>query len=263
MYVDEKTVLLTLTVSVNSDGCWWRPPPALSLLGCGLRDPHFYHGDATIRVTTYDVITVVMGRDVGRLTRTLRTVVMVRGQCGGGWRLPQLSRGRKRCWQRWVKCMKATIISDKVVVHIAFCLSAGKYKCLLVPELTKSFSCCRCPWARCLRRPRGFRSLGRSVQGAVLWYSGSQSSIPRWGSRENVWSLECRMAACWARGCDTQTPSPASHNGASGRMRRSPTTHNRTRLQVRSWWYDYKEETTNCAIFEGRKNSEDSESDDL
>ena len=58
--------------------------PALSLLGCGLRDPHFYHGDATIRVTTYDVITVVMGRDVGRLTRTLRTVVMVRGQCGGG-----------------------------------------------------------------------------------------------------------------------------------------------------------------------------------
>ena len=58
--------------------------PALSLLGCGLRDPHFYHGDATIRVTTYDVITVVMGREVGRLTRTLRTVVMVRGQCEGG-----------------------------------------------------------------------------------------------------------------------------------------------------------------------------------
>ena len=187
MCVDEKTVLLTLTVSFNSDGCWWRPPPALSLLGCGLLDPHFYHGNATIRVTTYDVITVVMGRDVGRLTRTLRTVVMVRGQCGGGWRLPQLSRGRKRCWQRWVKCMKATIISDKVVVHIAFCLSAGKYKCLLVPELTKSFSCCRC----------GVRELGAlgDPEGSGVW-----------------------DAACRARCCDTPAPSPASRGGAPGRM---------------------------------------------
>ena len=49
--------------------------------------------------------------------------------------------------------MKATIISDKVVVHIAFCLSAGKYKCLLVPELRSSGvwdAACR---ARCCDTP--------------------------------------------------------------------------------------------------------------
>ena len=58
--------------------------PALSMLGCGT---------LISLKRMQSVITVVMGREVGRLRRTIRTVVRMRDQCGGGWRLPRLSRG--------------------------------------------------------------------------------------------------------------------------------------------------------------------------
>ena len=66
--------------------------PALSMLGCGT---------LISLKRMQSVITVVMGREVGRLRRTLRTVVRMRDQCGGGWRLPRLSRGSERCWEGW------------------------------------------------------------------------------------------------------------------------------------------------------------------
>ena len=49
--------------------------PALSMLGCGT---------LISLKRMQSVITVVMGREVGRLRRTLRTVVRMRDQCGGG-----------------------------------------------------------------------------------------------------------------------------------------------------------------------------------
>ena len=61
--------------------------------------------------------------------------------------------------------MKATIISDKVVVHIAFCLSEGKYKCLSCSRADKKFLVLPVSVSSVAR---GCRSLERSVQGAGL-----------------------------------------------------------------------------------------------